>query len=226
VAIPFGWRWAFVGVAVVTLAAALAAPSAGQGDARPATVRRQGLGVVHAVGLAAFLASTAGMGFISFLVVYAVDHGIDEGTAGLLLAGVSLCAAAGRIGLGVHADRSGQDALRPIVPMFVASVAGYALMISGEPVLIVLAALLAGSFGWSWTGAFNLAVVQHAPDEPAWAVGVLLSGLFAGAIAGPLAIGFLAEHDLWSVAWLLCAAFTLLSAATVAAVRRHDARGG
>jgi MFS family permease len=224
VAIPLGWRWAFVGVAIVTLAAAVAAPAATAADARPKSARPEGIGVVHVLGLASFLASAAGMGFISFLVVYAVDNGVGESAAGLLLAAVSLCAAVGRMALGIHADRSGQDALRPVVPMFVASVAGYALLIAGEPVLIVLAALVVGSFGWAWPGAINLAVIQHAPDAPAWAVGVMLSGLFAGAIAGPLTIGFLAEHDMWTAAWLLCAVFTLLSAATVAAVRRHDAQ--
>jgi MFS family permease len=224
VAIPFGWRWAFVGAAGLMLAAAVAAPARDHVAARPKSKARQGLGVVHALGLASFFASTAGMGFVSFLVVYAVENGVAESPAGLLLAAVSLCAAVGRMALGVHADRSGQDALRPVVPMFVASVAGYALLIPGEPVLIVLAALVVGSFGWAWPGAINLAVIQHAPDAPAWAVGVMLSGLFAGAIAGPLTIGFLAEHDMWTAAWLVCAVFTLLSAATVAAVRRHDAQ--
>ena len=37
-------------------------------------------------------------------------------------------------------------------------------MIAGAPVLIVLAALLAGGLGWSWPGALTLAVVERRPD--------------------------------------------------------------
>ena len=64
--------------------------------------------------------------------------------------------------------------------------------------------------------------MQRSPGAPAWAVGVMMTGLFAGAIAGPVAIGVLADHDLWTPAWLMCAVFALLAAATVVAVRRHE----
>ena len=106
--------------------------------------------------------------------------------------------------------------------MFLTAVIGYVLLIAGEPVVIVIAALLAGSFGWAWPGALNLAVVQRSPDAPAWAVGVMMTGLFGGAIAGPVAIGLLAEHDLWTLAWVMSATFSLLAAATVALTLRHE----
>jgi predicted MFS family arabinose efflux permease len=225
VAIPFGWEWGYVGVAALALAAAAAAPA---GIPRPSRAERgrppRGLGVVHAIGLTAFLASAASVGFIAFLVSYSVDQGIAEGAAGVLLAVVSGCAAASRIALGVFADRGAQDALRPVAAMFAVSAAAYLLLIAGEPVVIVLAALAVGAFGWAWPGALNLAVVQYSPDAPAWAVGVMLSGLFAGAIAGPLAIGVLADADLFAVAWIMCSVLTLLAAATVVAVRRAGYR--
>ena len=88
VAIPFGWRWAYVIVAALALAAAIAAP---RHIPRPHPAERgrppRGLGVVHALGLTAFLASSASVGFIAFLVTYAVDEGIGEAAAGLLLGG-------------------------------------------------------------------------------------------------------------------------------------------
>jgi MFS family permease len=225
VAIPFGWRWAYVIVALLALAAAAAAP-AHIPRPRPAERGRppKGLGVVHAIGLAAFFASAASVGFISFVVSYSVESGIDEGAAGLLLAAVSLSAATCRIGLGVVADRGGQDALRPVAAMFAVSAAAYLLLIVGEPLVVVAAALLAGSFGWAWPGALNLAVVQHSPQAPAWAVGVMLAGLFAGAVAGPLTIGVLADHGHFTPAWIMCSAFALLAGATVVAVRRAGYR--
>jgi MFS family permease len=173
---------------------------------------------VHALALAAALASAAGVGLVSFLVLYAVDNGMSETGAGLLLAGVSLAAATSRVALGVVADRGGRDPLRPVVVMLAGSVAAYVLLIAGAPVAIAGGALLAGGLGWAWPGALNLAVVQRRPEAPAWAVGVMMSGLFAGAVAGPLTIGLMAENGLFSEAWLACAAFALLAALTVAAV--------
>jgi MFS family permease len=225
VAIPLGWRWAYIGVAAIALAAAAAAPSH---IPRPAPGERgrppRRLGVVHAIGLTAFFASAASVGFISFLVTYSVENGIDQSAAGVLLAVVSLCAATCRIGLGVVADRAGQDALRPVPAMFLVSAGAYLLLIAGKPALIVVAALLAGSFGWAWPGALNLAVVQHSPNAPAWAVGVMLAGLFAGAVAGPLTLGVLGDGGHFTAGWLLCATFALLAAVTVVAVRRAGYR--
>lgn len=225
IAIPFGWRWAFAGTAVIALTAAAFAPGH---IPRPEPAQRgrppKGLGVVHAVGLAAFLASAASVGFVSFIVSYSVDRGIDQGAAGVLLAVVSACAAACRITLGALADRGGQEALRPVAAMFVVSAGAYLLLIAGEPGLIVVAALLAGSFGWAWPGALNLAVVQLSPEAPAWAVGVMLGGLFAGAVVGPLTVGLLGDNGHFAAAWALCSVFALLAAATVLAVRRAGYR--
>jgi MFS family permease len=225
VAIPLGWRWAYVGVAALALAAAVASPGH---IPRPAPHARgrppKGLGIVHAIGLTAFFASAASVGFISFIVSYAVERGIDQSAAGVLLAVVSLCAAVSRIGLGALADRGGQDALRPVPAMFAVSAAAYLLLIAGSPALIVVAALVVGSFGWAWPGALNLAVVQYSPQAPAWAVGVMLGGLFAGAVAGPLTIGLLADHGHFAVAWVFCFCSALLATVTVLAVRRAGYR--
>ena len=224
VAIPVGWRWAFVGAAALALIAVACAPRTGATPHRPAaTVRRpQGFTSVHALGVAAVLASAAGVGFVSFLVTYAVDSGVSEAGAGLLLAGVSLVATTSRIVLGVFADRADQEPLRPVAKMLVASAPGYLLLTAGEPAVIAAAALLAGSLGWAWPGGLNLAVVQRSPEAPAWAVGVMMTGLFVGAIGGPLLTGFLAEHDLFTLAWIACAALVLLAGATIAATLRRE----
>lgn len=224
IAIPFGWRWAYLAAAALAVAAASLAPRA---DAAPASPHKsetppRGLSSVHALALAAALASAAGVGFVSFLVLYSVHSGISEGAAGLLLGAVSLAAAISRIALGSLTDRSGQAALRLVPAMLALSVAGYLLLIVGQPAVIVAAALLAGGAGWAWPGALTLAVVQRSPGAPAWAVGVMMSGLFAGAVAGPLLVGLLADNDAFSAAWVLCACFALLAAATVAATTRFE----
>lgn len=222
IAIPVGWRWAYVGAAALALAATALAPreEAPPPIRREPVVRRRGWSSVHALALAAALASAAGVGFVSFLVLYSVDRGMSETAAGLLLGGVSLAATLSRIALGVLTDRRGADPLRPAAAMLAASVAGYLLLAVGEPAAIVAAALLVGTVGWAWPGALTLAVVQRSPDAPAWAVGVMMTGLFAGAVGGPLLVGLLAEHGSFAAAWVTCAGFALLAAATVALARR------
>jgi MFS family permease len=223
VAIPLGWRWAFVGAAALALASSwLAPPGGAPASAGPARARgERTLSSVHALALAAVLASAAGVGFVSFLVLYAVDQGMGDAAAGALLAGVSLVATLSRVGLGALLDRSGADPLRPAGAMLAASVSGYLLLIAGEPAVIVLAALLAAGLGWAWPGALTLAVVQRSPGAPAQAVGILMTGLFAGAVGGPLVVGLLAEHDAFAGAWVVCASFALLAAATIAVTRRR-----
>jgi MFS family permease len=223
-AIPFGWRWAFVASAGLGLLAVAFAPRAETSTAPSVAAGRRPPGItsVHALGLAALLASAAGMGFVSFLVTYAVGNGMGEAVAGLLLAAVSLVATLSRIALGIVADRPGQEPLRPVAAMLAASVLGYLLLTVGEPGAIAAAALLAGSLGWAWPGALNLAVVQRSPEAPAWAVGVMMTGLFAGAVMGPLLTGFLAEHDLFRAAWIACAGLALLAAGTIATTARRE----
>jgi MFS family permease len=68
VAIPFGWRWAFVLVAAIAVAAAALAPPA-EGRVAPRAVAPRGLTSVHALAVAAARASAAGVGFITFLVL-------------------------------------------------------------------------------------------------------------------------------------------------------------
>ena len=91
--------------------------------------------------------------------------------------------------------------------MLTVSIGGYLLLIAGEPVLIVLAALVAGGCGWAWPG-------------------VLMAGLFTGAVAGPLAVGVLAQQEQFAIAWAACATFALLAACTVSGVSRTAPRPG
>jgi hypothetical protein len=51
---------------------------------------------------------------------------------------------------------------------------------------------------------------------------VMMTGLFFGAIGGPLFTGFLAERDLFTLAWITCAGLALLAAATIVATLRRE----
>jgi MFS family permease len=227
VAIPLGWRWAFAGTAVLAVGAAAMAPVVGPAASpsdNTGRVRRR-FTAVHALGLAGVLASAASVGLVTFLVLYSVDNGLGEGAAGLLLAGLRVAAAAGRIVLGMLGDRPGEDPLRPVTIMLVGSAGGYLALLIGVPASIVIGAVIAGGLGWAWPAALTLAVVQRSPDAPAWAVGVLMSGLFTGAVAGPLLVGLFAEADLFAAGWIACAAFALAAAATIVATGRRSRAG-
>jgi predicted MFS family arabinose efflux permease len=227
VAIPLGWRWAFAATAALALATVAAAPATPQAEpraARPGVERPRGASAVHALAVTAFLASAAGTGLVSFIVVYGVESGLSESGAGLLLGALSLAAATSRIALGLATDRAGGDPLHPVAPMLLLGAGGLLLLMIGEPAFVVAGALLAGGVGWAWPGALTSAVVARAPRAPAWAVGVMMSGLFAGAVAGPLATGLLADRELFAEAWLVLAVFALLAAGTVVAVSRRSAR--
>jgi predicted MFS family arabinose efflux permease len=226
VAIPFGWRWAFVATAALAAAPAVLAPAVGRPGAAAAGDRPRGLSSVHALAVTAWLASSAGTGLVSFIVLYAVESGMSESAAGLLLAGLSVAAAASRIALGLRLDRGGGDPLRPVAVMMVVGAGGFVALTSGAHPAIVAGALMAGGVGWAWPGALTSAVVARAPGAPAWAVGVMMAGLFAGAVTGPLATGLLAEREQFTAAWLTLAAFALAAAATVAVVSRRSARSG
>ena len=106
--------------------------------------------------------------------------------------------------------------------MLTVSIGGYLLLIAGEPVLIVLAALVAGGCGWAWPGV--LSCVVSAARRPA-GVGAM-AGLFTGAVAGPLAVGVLAQQEQFAIAWAACATFALLAACTVSGVSRTAPRPG
>jgi MFS family permease len=221
VALPFGWRWGFGIVAALAIGAALAMPPAhlvaapAHSAGIPARARRP----IFVLSLAAVLASASAVGLVGFLVTYAVDNGVATSWAGWLLAGISLIAAGSRIGMGRFADRFEASPLRPVAPMLVGAAIGYVVLIGESPAYIVFGSALVGLLGWSWPASMNHAIVRLAPEATASGVGVMMAGLFAGAVIGPILVGSLADQDHFAVAWLSCAAMALLAAGLVAAAR-------
>jgi predicted MFS family arabinose efflux permease len=224
---PLGWRAAFVAAALIALAAAVLAPGdpaaarpdrpsrATAADPVPGAGRRVGT-----LALAAVLASATSTGMMAFLVPFAIDAGIGEPDAGLLLGLVSAVALISRIGLGLAVDRWSGDAPAVARALLVVGAAGCLLLSAATPPLVVAGALLVGGLGWAWTGLLTLAVVRLRPEAPGHAVGVLMSGLFTGAVVGPLLVGLLAREGGFALAWLACAALALAAAITIGAARR------
>jgi MFS family permease len=226
IALTVGWRWAFVAGALLPIAGGLTIPSTGRarraggdgagGRASRVRVPMRPLVVLgFGIGFGAAAAGTLG----AFLVNAAVDAGIDEGPAGLLVSVGSAIGIAVRLLAGRLADRRAGGHLRVVSRMLVAGSVAYALYATEVAWVLLVATPLAFGAGWGWPGLFNLAVVRAHPAAPGAASGVTQTGTYVGAVAGPVIFGAVVEAAGYRVAWLLAAAFALLGAAIIAAGR-------
>jgi MFS family permease len=228
VAVPLGWRWAFVVAALVPIAVIVlmrSLPEAPRVSPRPARRAGTGLRPVHLLALAAALSNLAANGMIAFLVVYAVGEGMSTTAAGLLLAMTSLVAATSRVIFGALADVRRGRVLVGVAALLSFGALGYLLLATGHLVALVAGALVAGGIGWGWAGLMTLAIVRTNRDAPGAAVGIGMMGIFAGASIGPFAVGFLAEIASFTAAWLAATVVTLLAAVVVVAARRLETKG-
>jgi MFS family permease len=226
-ALTLGWRWAYVACALLALGTLPLVPASVApvipADARPAghDHRRRadvapGLMALLSIGIAFGAAAGGTLG--SFLVSGAVDSGIGESGAGLLLTAGSLAGITVRLAAGARADRR-HDHLRVVTLMLAAGAGTFGLLATGQPWAYVLAGPAAFCTAWAWPGLFNLAVVQANPSHPAAATGITQTGTYIGAVSGPLLFGVLAEHTSYPLAWLVAAAFALAAAALMSTSR-------
>lgn len=230
VALTIGWRWAFLGGAVLALATALAVPgreasyiispvavSEQAGPHRPATELRLLIILSIAVGL--------GIGGIdalaSFIVSYAVDIGLAEGTAGLVLAAGSVTGIIARIIAGWMIDRNRDADLSAVASMLVVGAAGVVVLNLGATPGLFLGGLIAFAAGWGWSGLFTFAVVKRNPSAPAAATGITQVGKLVGAALGPAAFGWIADNASYGVAWWATFGVLLCSAALILFVRNR-----
>jgi MFS family permease len=221
IANPTGWRNSFIVAAALALVAATIAPQVSAPGLRaepgPASHSLRPL-VLLATGAAA--ANAAAGAVLTFLVIYCLEIGFSSASAGALLVGASGGAVAVRLGLGALADRRPHAVLRWVVSLLAFSAAGYALLTSAEPALVALGAVVAIGLGWGWPGVLLFAVVTHHRADPGAAVGVVITGFFAGAVIGPLAAGPLVGDGSYELIWWLCGGSAVLAAAAFDAGRR------
>ena len=225
IALTIGWRWAFVAGAVLPIIGGSTIPSVSRPASVPASppssvararVPMRPLVVLgFGIGFGAAAAGTLG----AFLVNAAVDAGIAEGPAGLLVSAGSAVGIAMRLLAGRRADRREGGHLRVVSLMLVAGSLAYALYATEQAVLLVVATPLAFGAGWGWPGLFNLAIVRAHPTAAAAASGITQTGTYFGAVAGPVVFGAVVERASYRAAWLLAAGFALAGAATIAAGR-------
>ena len=88
---------------------------------------------------------------------------------------------------------------------------------------LVGAAVAFGS-GWAWPGLFNLAVVRLNPSAPAAATGITQTGVYVGALTGPIAFGLVVDAWGYGMAWSLAAASSVGAAVGMGFGRRQILR--
>lgn len=217
-ALTIGWRWAFVGGALLALAVAFLVPAEthrGVPEVKAARTGgvRTGPLVLLAVGIG--LGSTAATPLGAFIVESAVAAGIEAGQAGLLLALGSAAGITIRVTFGYLADGMGGGRLRLVAGMLGAGAIGFAMLATGMGSLLVIGTVLAFGAGWGWPGLFNFAIVKTNPGAPAAATGITQTGASGGAALGPLIFGLVLQATGYTTAWLVCGAIALLSATTI-----------
>ncbi|HLG01037.1 MAG TPA: MFS transporter [Acidimicrobiia bacterium] len=229
VALTIGWRWAFVGAAALALASAGLVPRSPRPD-RSVDADRARLRVTPTLvvlGLAGGLGATAANTLGAFLVASTVNTGVSEGAAGLLYALGSAVGLASRVLVGVAADRARRSDTLPMVGvMLTGGAVGFGLLATGNRTVLIPAVLLAYGLGWGWPGLFNWAVVARHPEAPAAATGITQTGVYFGAVTGPVVFGLLAEGVSYRAAWLVALGCSLAAAAAVLAAGRVSERAG
>ena len=216
-----GWRWAFVGGAVLALVGILMLPAEKRAveprpapeAAAPGRFAHVRLAPLFAFGASATLASSSVFSAAAFFVVNSESAGISEDAAGLLLSATSAGVIAARILLGVMADRGRTGDILTVVILLVASAGGYALMAADTAWLYALGGQIAIILGWSWPGLMVLALVRMHPDAPGLASSFAIGGLNLGAVVGPAAFGAISDNASSSMALAIAAVWALAAAA-------------
>jgi len=204
IGLTIGWRYAFAAGGALSLSsltlirgpsAKLARKSGQRTDCSTLTLVAMGLGA----GLGSSGAVTLGM----FMVTGAVEIGISEGRAGIVLALASVGSIAARVASGYRVNSQRADHFSLVSVMMLFGVAGFALLATGRPSLYVAGAVGAFCFGWGWPAVFVLSVVQLNPSAPGLATSITQAGAACGSVIGPMTFGKVAGSIGFSWAWLV-----------------------
>ena len=225
VAIPLGWRPAFVLAAALALLVTLTVPSGRRLPPRGAAAASEAAGpfrraalVVLACGL--MLGAATGNALGSFFVATAVASGIAPATAGVLAAVASATGALARIAFGWLADRVRSRWLLVVAAQMGIGGLSYALLGTGIEVLIGAGAVIGYCTGWAWAGLSTYSVARMHPGMAARATSITQGGMGAGAALGPLLFGLLVTATSYAVAWYATAAVSVVAGAVIVQGRR------
>lgn len=231
IGLTVGWRWAFVGGALLAALASVGARTVADLPPGPVAAMRSESGgsttVLVILALGAWLAAGHATMIAGFLVDSGEHAGLSPSVAGVMLAVGSISGITSRLALGSFVDRTDISPLTLVVALLVMGSAAALLLAPQQAGLHVVATPLMFATGWAWPGLFNLAVVQSRADRPGAATGVTQTGTYLGAVTAPLAFGALVEAtDSYAAGWSFAAAWALSAAVVMALANRSLRRAG
>ncbi len=223
--VTVGWRWAYVaGSAGAALAARAVPTGVVPAAGRRTSNAREGdvpLGPLVILAVAVGFAAAANGTLATFLVSAGVEAGLGESAAGLVLTFGATMGITMRLLAGRRADRRGGRHLPVVTLLLGGGAVGYLLLAPGTvPTHLVGAAIAFGS-GWAWPGLFNLAIVRLNPGAPAAATGITQTGVYVGALSGPVLFGLVVDAWGYGPAWTMAAVSSALAALGVLYGRRQ-----
>jgi MFS family permease len=210
VVVSFGWRWAVVGAAAIALGLSFLVPSTQvtptihpehepvDRPSRPPMSTRWLLGLASGSALATW----AAIGLGTYLVSAALDLGFTESEAGWLQFSGAAISISARIGVGFLTDRYGWSGFGGIATLTGVGAVVFALLPVTTAAWFVIGVLLAYGTGWGWPGLMTFTVVNANRGSVASSSAITQAGVFVGAGAGPLLLGFVIERGSFDAAWL------------------------
>lgn len=228
VGLTLGWRTSFAVVPLLALVLIATSPRDGAAASRaPHAVIGAAASPIALLLLAAGAGVGAGSGLAgsSFFIVTALERGIAEGTAGLLLATASLINVGTLLLSGVIADRWPRLVTpRTMATMMAVGSSGYAVVaLTSDALGLTVGAALAMALGWGWHVIMHLTITSGRFGTAGRATGVAMTGVFAGGFAMPVVYGIVAHGADNVTAWGVLAACVALGSLFFAAAGRAAA---
>lgn len=236
VVVNFGWRIAVVGAAVIALGLSFLVPT---GEVEPTVSEaeearsgppRPSLSVRWLLGLAtgSALATWAAIGLGTYLVSAALARGFTEEAAGWLQFSGAAISITTRIVVGHLTDRYRWSGFAGIAMLTGVGAVVFALMPVSASLWFAALVILAYATGWGWPGLMTYTVVDANRGSVASSSSITQAGVFVGAGAGPLVLGFVIDRGSFDAAWLTVSTALLGSTIIVGmlgsrmAVRRRE----
>ncbi len=222
-----GWRWAYVAAAFLGVVVFLLVPAGartipkhpGAEDPRREVAPLSLRGLVG-LGAGSAFASWAAISLSTYLVAAAVDVGFSESSAGLLLFAGSAASIAGRITAGRITDHIGGRGFGGIAALAATGAVVFALIPATSGALFAGLVLVAFATGWGWPGLMTYTVVNANRGSVAASSAITQAGVFVGAGAGPLVLGWIADEYSFDAVWLAVTAALSAAAVVVSIVGR------
>ena len=249
VALTVGWRWGFLAGALGALALIVglirspglqdpseprpspAPPTVGAEPPAPptsATLPEPALGPLVVIALGVSCAAAVGMSIVSFYVSSIVAGGVAPRTAGYLLMMGSVAGITSRSVLGWSADRRERGHLAVVSVLLTFGAVGCIALAAAQSstAMLLIGTILGFACGWGWPGLFFFAVTRINEGAAAKTMSVTQTGMFLGALAGPLTFGRTAATLSYTAAWYGAAVVAVLGAILlvlgVRLVARHN----